>query len=121
MIAKLRASEPVRLCVYPVLVVLAGYLIGRGFVDAELANGIVGVAALALGIPLAEIARRKVTAPANLRGAIMTGADAVLDQLEDDVTRWYGEPGAAALRQIRERVAEMRDAGTPGGRHSADR
>lgn len=120
-LARLRATEPVRLFAYPALLALAVWLVGRGIVDAELADIITGAAALLLGVPLAEAARRKVTAPANLNGAIATGAVAVLDQLEDDVAQWYGEPGTAALRQIKDRVAELGDTGTPRGRHSAER
>lgn len=113
-LARLRAAEPVRLFVYPALLALVVYLVGRGIVDAELADVITGAVALLLGVPLAEVARSKVTAPASLGPAITAGAGAVLDQVEDEVAAKFGAPGTTVLQQIRQRVVEL---GDNGGRH----
>lgn len=117
MIAKLRASEPVRLFVYPALLALVVYLVGRGLVDAELADIITGVAALALGIPAAELARRRVTSPAGLGAAVAAGTEAVIDQVEQEAVQVLGSAAATVLQQVRQRVAELGAAGVSSGRH----
>jgi hypothetical protein len=120
-IAKLRANEPVRLFVYPAVLALAVYLVGRGAIDAEWPDIITGIAALVLGIPAAEAARRQVTAPAHLGDALAPVVDSVLSQVEDGIAKHFGDAGTAALQQIRDRVAEMRDSDGSGGQHRADR
>lgn len=117
MIAKLRASEPVRLFVYPALLALVVYLMGRGIVDAELADVLAGVAALVLGVPAAELARRRVTSPAGLGAAVAAGTEAVLDQVEHEAVQVLGPTASTVLQQVRQRVAELTAAGVSGGRH----
>lgn len=117
MIAKLRASEPIRLFVYPALLALVVYLVGRGLVDAELADIITGAAALVLGIPAAELARRRVTSPAGVSAAVAAGTEAVIDQVEQEAVQVLGPAATTLLQQIRQRVAELGAAGVSGGRH----
>lgn len=67
---KLRSNEPVRLYVYPALVVLVGLLVTRGVIDAELADLVTGAVALVLGIGAAEAARAKVTPAGKVAEAV---------------------------------------------------
>jgi hypothetical protein len=119
-IARLRANEPVRLFGYPAVAAVVLYLVGRGVVDAELGNLIVAGVALVLGAAGTEYTRRQVTPPDHLGDVIADGAERLLDGVEEQAAQWYGEAGTAVLRQIRERVAELRDTGVSGGRHRAD-
>ncbi|WP_072689248.1 hypothetical protein [Rhodococcus marinonascens] len=73
----LRESEPVRLYVYPILVVLVGVLLARGVIDAQIADLITAAATGILGITAAEAARAKVTPAARVAEAVVDVADRV--------------------------------------------
>ncbi|OZE92438.1 hypothetical protein CH298_02580 [Rhodococcoides fascians] len=70
LLAKLRAYEPIRLYVYPLLVVLVAFLLARGIIDgatAELIRGLLEALAVGvLGISAAEAARAQVTPEAKV-------------------------------------------------------
>lgn len=93
LLAKLRAYEPIRLYVYPLLVVLVGSLLARGIIDgatAELIRGLLEALAVGvLGISAAEAARAQVTPEAKvieLGTAVAADAiDAVRNGREIDV------------------------------------
>ncbi|MGI5222162.1 hypothetical protein [Nocardia sp. CA-290969] len=118
-LARLRANEPIRLVAYPALLAVVVYLVGRGWVAGDVADIITGVAALLLGVPAAEAVRSHATPDGHLRDAIAIGTEAALDQVENEAVQLFGPDATALLAQIRARVAELHDAGVPGGRHRA--
>lgn len=69
-LAKLRAYEPIRLYVYPLLVILVGILLTRGVIDgatADLIRGLLEALAVGvLGVSAAEAARARVTPEAKV-------------------------------------------------------
>lgn len=68
-------TEPVRLYVWPAVVLIAGALVAYGATGENLVNVVLGVVALALGLPAATVARRAVTSPATLRTLLATARD----------------------------------------------
>lgn len=74
-----RGSQPVRLFVYPAVVLIAVGLVTYGAINSDLANVLLGLAALLLGVPAAEAARSAVIAPATLRDIVSEPARAVDD------------------------------------------
>ena len=77
-LAKLRAYEPVRLYVYPLLVILVGLLVTRGAIDASIGDLVVAAATALLGVGAAEAARAKVTPEAKVLDlGIAVAADAI--------------------------------------------
>lgn len=62
-LTSLRANEPLRVTLYPLLVILGGVLAATGKVDADWVNLIIGLVASVLGV---EVARAQVS-PANPR------------------------------------------------------
>lgn len=98
LLAKLRAYEPIRLYVYPLLVILVGLLVTRGAIDASVGDLVVAAATALLGIGAAEAARAKVTPEAKvLELGAAVAADAAVAVRE-------GKPVdvAAILRAARE-------------------
>ncbi|OZF09806.1 hypothetical protein CH300_00045 [Rhodococcus sp. 15-1154-1] len=77
-LTKLRAYEPVRLYVYPLLVILVGLLVGKGVIDASVGDLVTAAVTALLGITAAEAARSKVTPEAKVLDlGIAVAADAV--------------------------------------------
>ncbi|KIQ15341.1 hypothetical protein [Rhodococcus sp. MEB064] len=77
-LARLRAYEPVRLYVYPLLLVLVGLLVTRGAIDSSVGDLIIAATAAILGIGAAETARAKVTPEAKVLDlGITVATDAV--------------------------------------------
>lgn len=60
-LTKLRSSEPVRLYVFPLLVVLVGTLVTKGVLDGDTATLVIGLVTAVLGLGAQEVARAKVT------------------------------------------------------------
>lgn len=54
-------SEPVRVAVYSVVVVLAALLVTKGVADGSTVDFVLAAVAAALGVPAAEVTRSKVT------------------------------------------------------------
>lgn len=53
--------EPVRAAIYPIILLIVGFLTARGVVDGETGAFILALAALILGAVGVEVARSKVT------------------------------------------------------------
>lgn len=53
--------EPVRVFLYPVLALVLGVLVTKGFITKEYENTITQFVVLLLGVPAVEIARSKVS------------------------------------------------------------
>lgn len=104
MLAKLRAYEPLRLAVYPVLVLVAGILVTRGVLDSDAANLVIAAVALLLGIPATEVARAKVTPQAQVKDVIVSTANTALGQAESEVRNRLGDQAADVVGQVREQV-----------------
>ncbi|PPJ31850.1 hypothetical protein C5E45_32690 [Nocardia nova] len=107
-VARWAKSEPVRLLVYLALSAIVGTLAVRGYVNADLGDAIVGALALVLGIPAAEFARRRVTAPANLPAVTADVVDDLLSAAAPTISNQFGEPGRQVLQQIQERTEALR-------------
>lgn len=58
---ELRANEPLRTTIYPMLVTIAGMLVVSGRVDADTSNLVLGIVGALLGIVGTEAARSQVT------------------------------------------------------------
>lgn len=107
MLARIRANEPLRLYVYPTLVALAGILVVRGYIDADLTDAVVdALGVFILGIPAAELARRKVTPEGKVLDAIATGAQVALDEAHERVEQTFGQPGVQVLEQVQAQLEE---------------
>lgn len=61
----LRANEPLRTTVYPMLVFLAGMLVATGKIDLDTSNLVLGIIAAVLGVGATEVARSQVTPAIN--------------------------------------------------------
>lgn len=107
-ITRLAKSEPVRLLVYLALAGIVGTLAVRGYVTTDLGDAIIAAIALVLGIPAAEFARRKVTAPANLPTVTADVVDDLLSAAGPTIAGQFGEPGTQVLQQIRARADALR-------------
>ena len=106
MLAKLRANEPLRLYVYPALVVAFGVLVVRGYLDADDADVLTAVITLVLGIPATELARRKVTPDGKLIDVVASGAQAALDEVHGRVEATFGQQGVQVLEQVQQQIEE---------------
>ncbi|MFC9768681.1 hypothetical protein [Rhodococcus jostii] len=71
----LRASEPVRTTVYPILILALAVLVGSGTLSSDTSDLITTIAGLVLGVGATEAARAKVT-PA---GRVAEVADVVTE------------------------------------------
>lgn len=77
-LAKLRTYEPVRLYVYPLLVILVGVLVAKGVIDASVGDLVTAAVTALLGITAAEAARAKVTPEAKVLDlGVAVAADAI--------------------------------------------
>lgn len=103
-LARVRASEPLRLYVYPALVAVVGILIVRGYLDADLGDLITAIATLIIGIPAAEVARKKVTPQDKVIDAVATGAQAAITEVESTVRETLGEQGVQVLEQVSQQI-----------------
>ncbi|MFC9769616.1 hypothetical protein [Rhodococcus jostii] len=74
-VKSLRASEPVRTTVYPILILALAVLVGSGTLSSDTSDLITALAGLVLGVGATEAARAKVT-PA---GRVAEVADVVTD------------------------------------------
>lgn len=61
-------SEPIRTRVYPVLVVLVGYLTVRGFLDSDTASLVLALVAAVIGATATESGRARVSPIGNGNG-----------------------------------------------------
>ncbi|MFA7265146.1 MAG: hypothetical protein WC054_02440 [Candidatus Nanopelagicales bacterium] len=59
--SELLKREPVRAAILPFVVLLFGYLVGKGFVDGETRDFVIAVVTLAVGVLATEAARSKVS------------------------------------------------------------
>lgn len=112
-LARLRGREPVRLYLYPVLVVVVGVLAALGYLDGSLANIALAGVALALGVPATELARAQVTPSTRVADAIAAGAHVAIEQARQPVREQLGDDGVAVLEQVGQQVEEY------VGRHRA--
>ncbi len=64
-------EEPIATRVGPIVVLVAGYLVYRGVIDAQTQELIVGIAAVLFGGTAVAAARSKVFATANLPGMVL--------------------------------------------------
>lgn len=103
-LAWVRANEPVRLLVYPVLVALVGYLVVRGTIDADMAQIVTAAIALVLGVPFAEAARARVTPNTKVPAAATAAARTALDELERLAAQRLGPAGLDILNQVRNQI-----------------
>lgn len=101
-------NEAVRLYVYPALILLVGYLVFKGWVDADYSNLVLGVIGAALGVPATEIARKKVWSQASVDEVAQSAASAALDGIEPRVRDTFGQQGVEVLNQVRESVGRHR-------------
>jgi hypothetical protein len=107
-VARLQHNEAVRLYVYPGLIFLVGYLVCRGWVDADYINLALGLLGAAIGVPATEIARKKVWSQASVEQVATSAADAALDGVEPQVREAFGQQGVEVLNQVRETVGRHR-------------
>lgn len=103
-LAKLKDSEPLRLYVYPVLVVLLGVAVTRGVVDQSVADMLLPLVGLLIGVPAVEIARAKVTPQAKLPDIVASGAQIAMSQARDEVADRFGEQGTQVLDAVSKTV-----------------
>ncbi|MGN2634635.1 hypothetical protein ACTD5D_39720 [Nocardia takedensis] len=106
-LSRLRASEPVRLMLYPLLAGVVAYLAITGVVDADFAQVLTAVVALVLGVPLTEAARGAVYAPTTVPAVAAAAASTVLDEAEQAVTDAFGPRAGAYVRQVREGLDDL--------------
>lgn len=109
LLSKLKASEPVRLYLYPILVILIGYGVYRGVVDDSVATLVVIPAlGVLLGIPATEAARAKVTPQAKVPDIV----DTAIAETREQVEQRFGAPGArvidAVVTEINQRAGRHR-------------
>ncbi|MDL9944169.1 hypothetical protein QSJ19_00950 [Gordonia sp. ABSL11-1] len=113
LLSKLKASEPVRLYLYPILVILIGYGVYRGVVDDSVATLVVIPAlGVLLGIPATEAARAKVTPQAKLPDVVADGANVVVDRARQEIRDRFGDQGAEVLDVVTHTIDDY-----VGGRH----
>lgn len=104
----LRDNEPVRLYVYPGLVMVVGYLAVSGYIDNELGNMILAVVGLVLGIPMAEAARNRVRPEAKVQDVINAAVDTAITEAKPLVEEKLGEQGVAVLDQVQGYIGRHR-------------
>lgn len=108
-LGKLRANEPLRLILWPIILGLVGYLVTKGTIDTNAADLITAVALLILGGSGIEAARMRVTAGAHVIDAVA----ATIEQVRGRVADALGQPGIDALthlEQMLQTTAEGRGA-----------
>lgn len=113
-LAALRANEPVRLLLYPVLVGAVGYLAIKGVIDADAAKLIAAALGLLLGGAVTETARANVAPKDRVPAAAAAAARAALDDVEQAVTDMSGPALAAAVRAAREQIERAAPSGGRG-------
>ncbi len=106
-LARLRAAEPVRLMLYPLLAGVVAYLAITGVVDADFAQVLTAVVALVLGVPLTEVTRGAVYAPKTVPEVAAAAAAVVLDDAEKAVTHEFGARAGSYVRGVRERLEDL--------------
>lgn len=107
-LANLKKNEPVRLYAYPALILLVGYLVVSGVVDANVGNLVLGILGTAVGVPLAEVTRSKVYPEAKVRDVIDSAADAAITGAEPVVRDAFGQQGVEVLNQVRDTIGRHR-------------
>jgi hypothetical protein len=119
-LARLRAYEPLRLFVYPVLAGLVGILVVRGYLAADLADVLVAAIALVIGVPATELARGRVWPQSKIADAVTAGTHTAISKVETAVGETFGPIGIQVLDQIRDQVGQHSVTGVYRGRHHSD-
>lgn len=86
LLTKLRANEPVRLYVYPLLVALLITLVGKGVIDASVGDLVTAAVTALLGLTATEAARAQVTPQARVVEAAVVVAEQVRDAVNNGVS-----------------------------------
>lgn len=116
-LAWLRANEPLRLLLYPLLVAVVGWLVVRGTITADIGEIAAAVLALLLGVPATEAVRARVTPNGRIPAAAAAAARTALDEVERTVADRFGPSAANVVRQAREEIERAQQPDT--GRHRA--